>query len=296
MNTLADKLPKSLNLNTANLIWLNRVLPPVINSILIIACSYTLAQLTWSFVPDEDQQSAPASYNTNNKTKKITNNYREIADAHLFGVFQQTAQKVTQADAPETRLNLVLKGVLATNPMEYGNVIIAMGKNGKEDTYGLGDKVSSATIKEIYADRVILERAGKLETLRMPKDNSGNLITSTPNTALSKQTMASGPGAVLSDIRKQILKNPTSFGKFAIPVPVKENGVVKGYRLQPQGDRSLFDAVGLNPSDVIVAINGIKLNNPARGLKALRALQRAKSVNITVLRNGVEMPLQFDLP
>ncbi len=294
MNTLANKLPKSLNLDSAALSRLNQILPRFINLILIIACSYTLSQLTWSLVPDEKQSSAPASFKSNNQAKKATNNYRAIADAHLFGNFQQSTQVVAKTDAPETRLNLVLKGVLATNPMEYGSAIIALGKNGKEDTYAPGDKISSATVKEIYADRVILERSGKLETLRMPKDKSAALIrTAAP---VSKQVMASGPGAVLSNIRKQIIKNPTSFGKFAIPIPVKENGVVKGYRLQPQGDRSLFDAVGLNPSDVIVAVNGIGLNNPANGLKALRALQRAKSVKLTVLRNGAEIPLQFDLP
>lgn len=293
MNTLANKLPKSLNLDIAALSRLNLVLPRFVNIILIIACSYTLSQLTWSLIPDEKQLSAPTNLKSNNNAKKATNNYREIANAHLFGNFQQSTQAAAKTDAPETRLNLVLKGVLATNPMEYGNAIIALGKNGKEDTYAPGDKVSSATVKEIYADRVILQRNGKLETLRMPKDKSAALISSSP---VSKQVIASGPGAVLSNIRKQIIKNPTSFGKFAIPVPVKENGVVKGYRLQPQGDRSLFDAVGLDPSDVIVAINGIGLNNPANGLKALRALQRAKSVKLTVLRNGAEIPLQFDLP
>jgi len=294
MNTLADKLPKSLNLNTANLTRLNQILPPVITVLLIIACSYTLSQITWSLIPDEQQQSAPGSHKQNNRAKKQTKSYQEIVDAHLFGTFQQTATKATKTDAPETRLNLVLKGVLATNPMEYGSAIISIGKNGKEDNYAPGDKVSSATVREIHADRVILERGGKLETLRMPKDTASKLIKSSPGA--TRTAAPSSPGAVLSDIRKKILKNPTSFGKFAIPVPVKENGVVRGYRLQPQGDRSLFDAVGLDPSDVIVAINGVELNNPAKGLKALRSLQRAKSIDLTVLRNGAEMPLHFDIP
>jgi len=294
MNTLAEKLPKSLNLSAANLTKLNQVMPTIFNVLLVIACSYTLSQITWSLVPDDAQQPAPSNYK-NNRTKKPVNDYRAVADAHLFGTFQQSTTQAIKEDAPETRLNLVLKGVLATNPMEYGNAIISMGKNGKEDTYAPGDKVSSATLKEIYADRVILERGGKLETLRMPKDNSDSLLKSTPRSAAIAST-ASGPGAVLSDIRKQILKNPTSFGKFAIPVPVKQNGVVRGYRLQPQGDRSLFDAVGLEPTDVITAINGVELNNPAKGLKALRSLQRAKSIDLTILRNGSEMPLHFDIP
>lgn len=295
MNSLADKIPQSLNLNAVNLAKLNRLLPAVFTVILIIACSYTLSQITWSIIPGEQQQSAPRSFGLKTKNQQTAKSYNEITDAHLFGTFLQSTVRTLQTEAPETRLNLVLKGVLATTPMEYGSAIISLGKNGKEDTYALGNRVSSATIKEIYADRVILERGGRLETLRMPKDNSGNLIKSSPRARPS--VAASTPGGVLSNIRKQILKNPSSFGKYAIPIPVKENGRVRGYRLQPQGgDRSLFDSVGLEPSDVIVAVNGIKLDNPARGLKALRSLQRAKSIDLTVLRNGTEMPLHFEIP
>jgi len=293
MNTLADKLPKSLNLNDANLAKLNRVLPPLFTVILIIVCSYTLAQITWSLIPGEET-TVPGQFQAKKGAILAPKNYSEITNAHLFGTFQQDASNTKQTVAPETRLNLVLKGVLATTPMEYGSAIISKGKNGKEDTYAPGDKISSATVKEIYADRVILERAGKLETLRMPKDNSDSLIKSSPRSRSTAK--ASTPGAILSDIRSQILKNPTSFGKYAIPIPYNENGRLRGYRLQPQGDRSLFDKVGLDPSDVIVAVNGVELNNPTKGLKALRALQRAKSIDLTVLRNGAELPLHFDVP
>ncbi|MCW8934853.1 MAG: type II secretion system protein GspC [Gammaproteobacteria bacterium] len=293
MNTLADKLPKSINLNEANLARLNRALPPLFTVILIIACSYTLSQITWSLIPG-DESLAPGKIQPKTGIKQAPKAYNEITDAHLFGIFQQSATNTEQTIAPETRLNLQLKGVLATSPMEYGSAIISKGKNGQEDTYSLGDKVSSATIKEIYSDRVILERAGKLETLRMPKDDNASLITSSADTTPSIRD--SSPGAVLSDIRSQILKNPTSFGKYAIPIPYNENGRLRGYRLQPQGDRSLFDKVGLDPNDVIVAVNGVELNNPTKGLKALRSLQSAKSIDLTVLRNGAELPLHFDIP
>lgn len=293
MNTLADKLPKTLNLNEADLAKLNRVLPALFTVILIIACSYTLSKITWSLIPG-DESSVPSSFQPKTGIQQASRNYNEITDAHLFGIFQQSTSNVKQTVAPETRLNLQLKGVLATTPMEYGSAIISKGKNGNEDTYAPGDKVSGATVKEIYADRVILERAGKLETLRMPKDNSSSLITSSART--SPSIRGSSPGAVLSDIRSQILKNPTSFGKYAIPIPYNENGRLRGYRLQPQGDRSLFDKVGLDPNDVIVAVNGVELNNPTKGLKALRSLQRAKSIDLTVLRNGAELPLHFDVP
>jgi len=297
MKTLAAKLPKALQADNLNLSQTNKLLPPVITLLLIVACAYLLSQITWALIPGDASPSTPPQRATIASTAKNTqtNNYRHIADAHLFGIFKQSTSTVAKQDAPETRLNLVLKGVLAATPMKLASAIISMGKNGKEDIYGIGDKVSSATVKEIYPDRVILQRSGRLETLRMPKEFNSNLIKSTSSSRPGKIDRSS-PGSALSDIRKNILKNPTSFGKYAIPVPYKENGKLRGYRLKPQGDRSLFDTVGLEPSDVILAINGVELNNPAKGLKALRNLQRAKQINLTVLRNGAELPLQFDIP
>ena len=300
MNTLADLFPKSLtaksfNLEKENLEKLNRLLPPALSILLIIVCSYILSQITWSLIPGEDSlATSPNTLVAQNKPQ--TQNFNHISDAHLFGNFQQSSTPVVKADAPDTRLNLTLKGLLAATPMEHAAAIISMGKNGKEDVYSVGDKVSSASVVEIHVDRVILQRGGKMETLRMPTDSVNDFIKSGPASRSNTSSRASTPGAMLSDIRKQILKNPTSFGKFAIPVPYKENGKLRGYRLKPQGDSSLFEAVGLSPNDVLIAINGVELNNPAKGLKALRSLQKAKQVDITVLRNGAEMPLHFEIP
>lgn len=296
MNTFSNTVAKTFKVGNLNPLWLSRLLPTALSILLIIACTYTLSQITWILIPGDDKSASSSTQTRSQRAKTLsTPDFSHISQAHLFGQYQQTDNKPATTDAPETRLNLVLKGVLAATPMKSAIAIISQGKNGKEDNYSPGDKVASATIKEIHADRVILERNGRLETLRMPKDSSDSLIKSSPRNR-ARTSNRSSPGQVLANIRKQILKNPTSFGQYAIPVPYNENGKLRGYRLQPQGDRSLFDTVGLDPQDVIVAVNGVKLNNPTSGLKALRSLQTAKQIDITVLRNGAELPLQFEIP
>ena len=296
MNQLAEKLPKAINIQQ-----LNSRLSVWINILLILACSYSLSQITWLLIPaDESPGSAPVSIKNNTRHRAVNKQpeYAQIiSQAHLFGRYQQKgAPEAVNTDAPETRLNLVLKGLLAATPMEHASAIIAIGKRGKEDIYGIGDKISGATIREIHTDRVVLERNGRYETLRMPKDFTGStLIRSNPASGV-RVSASDSPGRILSNIRKNILKNPTSFGQYAIPVPYKVNGRLKGYRLQPQGDNSLFDAVGLEPNDVITRVNGIGLNKPSNGLSALRKLQNAKQVNLTVIRNGAEIPLSIEIP
>jgi general secretion pathway protein C len=295
MNTLINRLPKSLD-------WqkINQTMPVVFNVLLILAISYILAQLSWLLMPDEpESQGQPAGSSirhTANKQSAQQIKIQQIPQAHLFGNYKAVINKAVKTVAPDTRLNLELKGVLAANPMDKASAIISMGKRGKEDIYGIGDKVSSATVREIYPDRIILERSGRFETLRLPKEFSSNTLIKSSGASPNTSAQPSSPGQVLGNIRKKIIQNPTSFGQYAIPIPYNENGKLRGYRLQPQKDRALFDQVGLNPSDVVIGINGVKLDNPANGLKALRALQSAKQVNITVLRNGAEIPLSFEIP
>lgn len=291
MNDLAHTLSKSLDMQK-----LNRYLPMLFNILFILASAYTLSQLTWLLVPSPSHSQAPTPTRHSPSAQGLSaeqEKIRQIPQAHLFGIYQSQSVAPVQTDAPETKLNLVLKGLLAASPMTHASAIIALGKNGKEDIYGIGDRVSSATVKEIHTDRVILERNGRFETLRLPKEFSQNTLIETSS---RNNLPPSTPGEMLSDIRQKILKNPTSFGDYAIPIPYNQNGKLRGYRLQPQGDSTLFNQLGLDPKDVIIKLNGIDLNNPNNGLQAIRKLQNAKQVDITVLRNGAEIPLHFEIP
>lgn len=304
MKALEQALPKLLKNGVVSPEKLNRYLPPLITISLVIACSYTLSQITWLLMPGEESAGSPPPINARpaQPLGKQAPDYRSVSNAHLFGTYQQTGVRPDATrDAPETRLNLVLRGVLATGTTSQASAIISIGKGGNEENYGIGDTVSGSILKEVLPDRVILERGGRFETLRMPEDFDNSLIQVAPSAAgneMSSDTPAGDKtaGALLSDIRQQILKNPTSFGQYAIPIPYNENGKLRGYRLQPQGDRTLFDKMGLMENDVIVAVNGVELNNPSMGIKALRNLQQAKQIDLTVLRNGSEIPLHFEIP
>lgn len=282
--------------NTAHLQQLNQQLPVIISLLLVIACAHAMAKISWMFLPEGEtsmQQRATARTPLVNRTNQ-GQAIRQVANAHLFGEMQSAAVP-RQTKAPETRLNLVLRGVIAADPMSLSHAIIARGKNGKEEVYAVGDKMpGGVTVEEVYPDHVILNRGGQLETLQLVKDEDVGTIKASNrrSTFLPSGT----PGEKLVSIRQEILKNPTSFGNYALPVVVKKNGKQLGYRLQPQqmGD-VLMKELGLEASDVITEINGIKLNNPQNGIGALRQLSTANSVSITVMRNGTEVPLSIQL-
>jgi general secretion pathway protein C len=268
----------------------------VISFILVIACAYSLAQLTWMMVPTSDTSVAtlaPAHINGASLTRTQRNNIGQLAMAHLFGNAEKATVDTAKV-ATVTRLNLTLRGVFAASDPKYAIAIIASGKNGNEEIYGIGDPLpGNATLREVHPDHVILERSGQLEILKLAKDAPLNLPH--VSTGLSRYD-GNDPGAALGEIRKTILRSPTSFGDYALPMVVRENGKQVGYRLQaqPKG-KELLRKIGLEPNDIITSINGVKMDDPRNGISALRQLSTAQSINITVQRNGAQVPLTIQL-
>ncbi len=275
-----------------NLQSLPRHIALLISFLLVIACAYTLAQLTWLLIPGEQNPvTAIVTSGKSSSSAPPRNRIGLLTSAHLFGSAETNSIDSSKI-ATETRLNLVLRGVVATDPPQFSIAIIGNGKNGKEEVYGIGDMLpGNAHLREVHAEHVILERNGQLEILRLARDEELDL----PETRGSTTTDTS-PATTLGQIRKTILRNPTAFGDYAVPVVVKENGKQVGYRLLPQTHgKKLFSQIGLQANDVIVAINGIRLDNPQNGISALRKLSTAQNVNITVKRNGNEVPLNIQL-
>jgi len=279
-------------------------LPVIINFVLIIACAQLLSEIIWMLLDDAGTETMTVSVPSTSVTNENLSNakqsqqqaFRNLSSAHLFGTAETKTAAVSTDKLPETKLNLVLKGVLAAGTTTMASAIIARGKNGNEEIYGIGDKIPGGiTLKEIHPEHIILERQGRLETLRLEKSKGADLTSTSNMSRSSASTISTASSQKLKDIRSDIIKNPASFRKHALPVVVRENGKQIGYRLQAQQNSELLTQAGLEPADVITSINGVKLDDMKNSISALNALRSANNVNITVKRNGAEIPLNIQL-
>ncbi|MEJ2515230.1 MAG: type II secretion system protein GspC [Gammaproteobacteria bacterium] len=193
-------------------------------------------------------------------------------------------------DAPDTQLSLELRGTIAaTDPDEALAIISERG--GEEKVFAIGDPVpGGASLHSVYTDRVILRRAGRLETLRLPRsDETAALQRSAP--AQRASFSRSAPAATIRDVVQQ---NAISFTDVIRPQPVFRDGQQQGYRVYPGRQRQQFAQLGLRPGDLVTQINGMSLNDPARGMEIFRSLADATSVSVTVERNGQMEVLTLD--
>jgi general secretion pathway protein C len=77
--------------------------------------------------------------------------------------------------------------------------------------------------------------------------------------------------------------------------PVLENGRFAGVRLSAARDSTLFAQTGLRPSDIVTAVNGIPLDGPQRQAELMNSLRDARSLQLTVRRDGSEQQIGVDL-
>ena len=293
-------LPQSAFLNRIRQVQPGR-LARLVNGLLVIWLAWLLAEMSWMLLPDtrssEPQSVAVVPGQVTRQAPRIDE--RQIASWHLFGeAGKDKPGKKTAVNAPETRLKLTLRGVFASNDSSSASSARAIigDPRGKEDSYAPGDPLpGGATLSEIYPDRIILERNGRFETLRLPRKtmNTGSARLGSRSTVRST---SSGNAAAFSKYRREIKKNPASLMNYVRATPERKDGKFIGFRLQAGKDPGAMKELGLKPGDVVTSINGVQIDSPAKGMKAMQALGKGDSVNITLLRGGQETSMSLTLP
>ncbi len=264
--------------------WLAR-LPAVANIILVVLIGLAAANLFWLAWPAPAADVAPAATGAADRDSEVAIDVDTIASAHLFG--EQNLADEGQAvaaeiiNAPETRLNLVLTGIVSNTESGRSRALIESEGN-EQGSYAVGNAVTSGVdLHAIYANRVILDRNGRFETLTLESEKSAEAIQ-----RVADGTVSEALAEDLGDVRTQILGNPARASRYIRLQPERQNGSLLGYRIYPGADKGLFEKAGLEPGELVTAINDQPLDNPAKSLRLLSDLATAESASVTLQRDG----------
>ncbi|MGH8269614.1 MAG: PDZ domain-containing protein, partial [Steroidobacteraceae bacterium] len=100
---------------------------------------------------------------------------------------------------------------------------------------------------------------------------------------------------VMQRMRELVSRDPGIIGDIMRPEPVFAGGKQQGFRVYPGRERQAFFRLGLKPGDLVTAIDGTPLDDPARGEQVLSTLGSSSEAHVTVLRNGQQQDLTLDL-
>ena len=257
--------------------------PMLLTVLLVIVLAAQLASLLWRVLgssnagakapPPADVSAAPAV------------DLSSIVNAHLFGVASMTGDPNA---APATSANLALAGTLAGLDPGHGWAIIGASAQAAR-VYATGASLpGGTTLLAVYRDRVILERNGARESLALPR-LSGNAAAPVAYSPAGEES-----GSVAESVRQLMAQDQSAVNDLLRPQPVFSGAQLRGYRVYPGRNRGQFAKLGLQPGDLVTAVNGAPLDDPNRGPEILRGIGGGATVTVTIDRNGQSQQLTVD--
>ena len=268
------------------------------------------AQITWKLMPVSDNQAnwQPSPVSASSAKRVELDAVRNLL---LFGQVDSNnsrpkAEVVEQiTDAPKTNLSILLTGVVASTSEQHGLAVIE--SSGNQETYSLGDKIkgTSASLKEVYADRIIITNSGRYETLML--DGLTYTTQSNVNQQLQQAKINSRDvrqvdmrnselSAELAHSRDELLSDPSKITDYIAISPVQKDGEIAGYRLNPGKDAELFKQAGFQPSHLAKSINGFDLTEMSQALEVMAQLSELTEMSVMVEREGQLVEIMFSLP
>jgi general secretion pathway protein C len=268
--------------------------------LVLAALAHQVSLVVWQLVPTQEQAAIrpavadpgpnyAAAADDRQNFQQLANT---IARANLFGkdVVQKTVAD-EPVDAPETQLDYKLRGTYFS-PDDRLSVAIIEVKPNQSRHYivdeELDDNITLTSIKEDY---VLLNRYGKIERLNLEKrgDADGQSF------ALANDRESANQTALLRSYKKRYASNPMALATRFQAIPVQQDGRNIGFKLKALRGERLLQRLNIEPDDVFTAVNGVSLENPFEALDALKSLTTAERVTVTILRNGAEQTLDFQI-
>ena len=286
-----------------------------------------LADLVWVLIPSSQDNVMMLPINSSQSTKPLGKRQGVSKDGlhiesmqawHLFGLMDEAAigaEEPVAADeevdikASETRLQLTLLGVMASDVSTSGYAVIS--HQSKSELYKVGDKIPGGRdvkLSRVFSDRVIIDNHGNYEALYLYDESlNKNKVKTVAKSKGGKSTARKKKGVVdnrgnedlrkmANDYRQQLLKNPMSLADaIKISIAKDAEGNIIGYRVRPGRHRKQFTDFGLKSGDIVTSINGVELDDPSKAMELYRDMRDATEATVVVSRGEEELTLMLGL-
>jgi general secretion pathway protein C len=294
----------------------NRLVEPA-KILIVIGIAYTLATTGWYVIsgPTPAPLNAPGAIKSGSSAPARSWSVAQIAAQNLFGQVAPGGATPTTYDAPPTSMNLTLEGIfVAEDPSESAAIISEQGR--PSELVVVGGKVGgNATLTEVHADRVVLERGGKFETLRFPdeptllsaQERAGAVMPpvdmpyggdAPPADYVEPQYEGGPPAAdagtsgndqsvasIVQTYRDRLQQDPAGTLQSLGVAPVSADGA-QGYRLDSIANSPYLAQTGLQPGDVVLSVNGRPVGDVQRDHMEIDNILAQGSARLEVQRGN----------
>ncbi|MDA0630383.1 MAG: type II secretion system protein GspC [Proteobacteria bacterium] len=297
---------------------------------LLVWIAVSIASLIWSLwsgpsLPVVTTPIVNPPSQTSQREEVITIDVESMLGLGLFGNPVNTTEQAQvavqvpserdgiEAGAKETRLDLTLVGTLVTSTDGLGTAVIEARKT--QSTYAVGDSLpvsGDVTLAKVLTKQVVLNNGGRYELLTLFEDNplakavrvstgqseplnTPTKIPDSPNIASGVVIDSPEATAIAARYRDRLYNEPESLARTLKVSAVNDENGIYGYRVAPGSDATAFKALGFESGDIVTAVNGLDLSDPANTVSLYQSMRDATEATFELKRGDTMLTLSVSL-
>ena len=289
----------------------------------VLACT----QLIWALLPPAETTIPEGIVVLNPASVPVSNQQAESPDLdkmlswHLLGKAEDvtaastaivaevelpTGREGIEEGARETRLDLRLRGIVASTVEGLGHAIIE--HKSSQQVYAVEDKLpisGRVILAKVMTDRVVIDNRGTYELIVLFEDTA--LSSQVAASPVKKSVPAVGEAraidkrgdssatALAQSYRQQLYQNPQSLAELVHISAVREEGVLRGYKVTPGSDGEQFAQLGFKKGDLVTSVNGIALDDPGNTVRLYQLMRSAAEAVFELERGDEQLTVSVSL-
>ncbi|WP_353661203.1 PDZ domain-containing protein [Hydrogenimonas sp. SS33] len=173
--------------------------------------------------------------------------------------------------------------------------------NHRSKLLGIGESIDGFVLKEVYTDRVRLEKNGRTYWLSMKKKKSSTIRTQKAEARSAKsgnpEEMIRREGNTYYVPRELLteMHDLRKIFKYIAIRPIYRNNRIIGYGITQVKKGSVFDKMGLRKRDIIQKVNGKPVTNEAEAFKYFNNIGELSSLTLTIKRGHRILELNYEV-
>ncbi len=280
----------------------------LVRIVLVFCLALSLGRLFWLVFPVPVIPAGSVAVATSSAPVELNSgsvNISQIKSLPVFGKVeapkqqdQQQQQAVVETKVVNSQLNITLVGVMASNEDSSARAII--GSGDKQEVYAVNDALpvgNNVTLAKVMPDRIIVNNNGQFESVWLyqadpnaPPISQASMAPVEPQQAIYPSGRPGFGGPEMQSPQDsggpsvaEVSRNLSDVLAMSI---YRENGRVVGYKIRPGRDAERFKSFGLQTDDVVTAINGMQLTDPAKIMEVYKNMGNTTSANLEIKRGG----------
>jgi len=216
------------------------------------------------------------------------------------------AGPVVQDFPDKAAVGMTLEGVIVSTNAESSMAVLKADGSGQRVMLKVGEKVKGFTLLRIHRNWIVLEKNTSkyqlfMKTGALQKFSSGDEkppeteITSPPPISLESEPEPEERTFLRSAVLQRLQDELPRIMLETRFIPYTEEDQVLGFKLIRIPEKSPLTEIGLLPDDIILEINGVRLNSVSTMLGLYAKFRNANRIEVRLKRNGAALQLSYVL-